>query len=102
MFSTDFCWREDGSAYNVPMKLETKAEIADTEIYRNATPLKPTMSHEAMHYVDIVDYEALEKKFDAFCEKVGPEYLEKYGIKKPKYLSFGKMCAIVAVLLCSR
>lgn len=87
MFSTDFCWREDGSAYNVPMKLETKAEIADTQIYRNATPLRPTLSHEAMHYVDIPDYAALEKKFDDFCAKVGPAYLEKHGIKKPKYFA---------------
>jgi len=40
-----------------------------------------------MHYIDIPDYAALEKKFDDFCEKVGPEYLEKHGIKKPKYFA---------------
>lgn len=87
MFTSDICWKEDESAYSVPLKLISKTASADTQIDRYAMPLKPVLSHEAMHYVDIVDYEALEKKFDDFCEKVGPEYLEKHGIKKPKYFA---------------
>lgn len=87
MFTSDICWKDDESAYSVPLKLISKTEGADTQINRYAMPLKPVLSHEAMHYVDIVDYEALEKKFDEFCEKVGPEYLEKHGIKKPKYFA---------------
>lgn len=87
MFVDDLCWKEDESAYSVPLKLISDTENAHTNVSRYAMPLKPVLSHEAMHYVDIVDYEALEKKFDAFCQKVGPEYLEKHGIKKPKYFA---------------
>ena len=36
-----------------------------------------------------------------FCIKK-VKFLTSFSIKKPKYLSFGKSCAIVAVLLCSR
>ncbi len=87
MFVSDLCWKEDESAYSVPLKLISNTDNADTKIDRYAMPLKPVLSHEAMHYVDIVDYAALEKKFDDFCEKVGPEYVEKHGIKKPKYFA---------------
>ena len=87
MFVCDELWRYDGSMYKVPMRLISQTEIAETDIYRQAVPVKPGLSHEAMHYIDIPDYAALEKKFDDFCEKVGPEYLEKHGIKKPKYFA---------------
>lgn len=87
MFVSDNCWTDDESAYNVPVMLKIKTENNQIEVDRYSMPLKPVLSHEAMHYVDIVDYEALEKKFDDFCEKVGPEYLEKHGIKKPKYFA---------------
>lgn len=85
MFTADTPWRWDGSAYQHKLLLGTESNGTKTEIYRHCEPLKPALSHEAMHYIDIPDYAALEKKFDDFCEKVGPEYLEKHGIKKPKY-----------------
>ncbi len=85
MFVADTPWRWDGSAYQVPLMLGSEVDGNRTEIYRHCEPVKPTLSHEAMHYIDIPDYAALEKKFDEFCLRVGPEYLEKHGIKKPKY-----------------
>lgn len=87
MFTADTPWRWDGSAYQVPLLLHSEVDGNKTEIYRHCEPLKPALSHEAMHYIDIPDYAALEKKFDDFCEKVGPTYLEKHGIKKPKYFA---------------
>ena len=87
MFDVDTPWRWDGSAYQVPLLLNSEVDGNKTEIYRHCEPLKPALSHEAMHYIDIPDYAALEKKFDEFCERVGPEYLEKHGIKKPKYFA---------------
>lgn len=87
MFTCDELWRYDGSMYKVPMRLISQTDIAETDIYRQAVPVKPGLSHEAMHYIDIPDYAALEKKFDDFCAEVGEEYLEKHGIKKPKYFA---------------
>lgn len=87
MFNVDTLWRLDGSAYQVPLLLQSEVDGNKTNIYRHCEPLKPVVSHEAMHYIDIPDYAALEKKFDEFCERVGPEYLEKHGIKKPKYFA---------------
>ncbi len=87
MFSADTAWRWDGSAHKVPLLLSTEAGGNKTEIYRHCEPLKPALSHETLHYIDIPDYAALEKKFDDFCQQVGPEYLEKHGIEKPKFFS---------------
>lgn len=87
MFVTDELWHYDRSAYDAPLNLITNTESAQTHIYRQAVPVKPALSHEAMHYIDIPDYAALEKKFDDFCAEVGEEYLEKHGIKKPKYFA---------------
>ena len=84
MFLSDRLWKSDASAYDVPLKLAPR-EGEGVRVTRHCDPLKPVLAHEAMHYIDIPDYFALEKKFDEFCEKVGPEYLEKHGIKKPKY-----------------
>lgn len=87
MFTCDELWRYDGSMHKEPMRLISQTEAAETDIYRCAVPVKPGLSHEAMHYIDIPDYAALEKKFDDFCAAVGPEYLETHGIKKPKYFA---------------
>lgn len=85
MFVTDELWHYDRSAYDAPLNLMANTESAETHIYRQAVPVKPALSHEAMHYIDIPDYAALEKKFDDFCAEVGEEYLEKHDIKRPKY-----------------
>ncbi|MBQ3529318.1 MAG: hypothetical protein IJA47_02360 [Oscillospiraceae bacterium] len=87
MFKTDVCWHFNGSAYEVPMTAETATATGNVKIRREATPLRPVLAHEAMHYIDIPDYQAMNDKFDAFAEKVGPEYLEKHSIKKPAYLT---------------
>lgn len=85
MFITDMLWKMDASAYDVPLTIESND--GQMRIARYCEPLKPVLSHEAMHYIDIPDYAALEKKFDDFCEKVGPEYLAAHDIKKPKYFA---------------
>ena len=87
MFKTDVCWHFNGSAYDVPMTAETTTASGRVSVRREAAPLRPTLAHEAMHYIDVPDYQAMNDKFDAFAEKVGPEYLEKHGIKKPAYLT---------------
>lgn len=87
MFTSDILWKMDASAYDVPLKIAAREGTNQPQITRHCDPLKPVLAHESMHYIDIPDYAALEKKFDAFCEKVGPEYLEAHGIKKPKYFA---------------
>ena len=87
MFKTDVCWHFNGSAYDVPMTAETNTSNGKVSVRREAAPLRPTLAHEAMHYIDVPDYQAMNEKFDAFAAKVGPEYLEKHGIKKPAYLT---------------
>lgn len=87
MFKSDACWHFNGSAFDVPMNAETETGNAKVTIRREATPLRPVLAHEAMHYIDVPDYHALNDKFDAFCKQVGPEYLEANGIKKPAYMT---------------
>ena len=57
------------------------------KVHRYATPIRPTISHEAIHYIHIPDYDALAEKFDRFAAQVGEEYLKKHGIKKPKFMT---------------
>ncbi|MBQ4329726.1 MAG: hypothetical protein IJC27_08350 [Lentisphaeria bacterium] len=87
MFITDDCWRINGSTYDSPLLDSGKTSSATAEIRREAVPLRPVLAHEALHYIDIPDYEALSKKFDDFCAKVGKEYLEVNGIQKPRFMT---------------
>ena len=82
MFNSDACWHLNGSAKDTPMC----EEKADVRIRRYANPAKPVLAHEAIHYIEIPDYDKLNKKFDAFAEKMGSQYLEANGIKKPRYM----------------
>ena len=45
-------------------------------VHRECVPIRPVISHEAMHYIDVPDYEALGRKFDEFIAKADPEYLK--------------------------
>ena len=83
MFITDKCWHLNGSAFDTPLKVSNK----DAETERNATPVKPVLAHEAIHYIEIPDYEKLNRKFDEFAEKAGKDYLLKNDISKPRYLT---------------
>ncbi|MBR5026704.1 MAG: hypothetical protein IKX48_16695 [Victivallales bacterium] len=65
--------------------MDTAAVHATT--HRIVTPIKPTLAHEAMHYIDIIDYEALTAKFRAFCQKVGQDYLVANDIQEPRYMT---------------
>ena len=87
MFVTDNCWRMNGSTYDAPLQDTGKTSAVEAEIRREAVPLRPVLAHEALHYIDIPDYEALNKKFDDFCARVGKEYLEANDIKKPKFMT---------------
>ena len=87
MFRTDDCWRINGSTYDVPLTAEARTADCTAAVRREAVPLRPVLAHEAMHYIDVPDYEALNRKFDNFCAKVGADYLEKNGIKKPRFMT---------------
>lgn len=87
MFASDQCWRINGSAYDVKLdECVNEGEVSAT-VRRQATPLKPVLAHEAVHYIDIPDYAALNRKFDAFATRVGEAWLEANDIQKPRYLT---------------
>lgn len=87
MFNIDAPWKINGSAYDVELEGETAVSAAQVSAVREATAIRPTLSHEAIHYIDIPDYEALNEKYDAFAARVGEDYLREKGIKKPRYLT---------------
>ncbi len=87
MFESDAPWRMNGSAYDAPLNDSRDTESCTVTAYRVATPARPTLSHEALHYIDIPDYDALAKKFDDFAEKAGREYLEANKITKPRFMT---------------
>ena len=87
MFRTDDCWRINGSTYDVPLTTEAKTADCSAAIRREAVPLRPVLAHEAMHYIDVPDYDALNRKFDEFCARVGEEYIKANGIKKPRFMT---------------
>ena len=87
MFNEDTPWRINGSVYDAALDAQADTETANAKIRRECTPIRPTLAHEAMHYIELPDYEALNAKFDAFAQKVGPAYLEEKGIKKPRFMT---------------
>lgn len=87
MFVVDNPWRMNGSAYDAPLDDQSETNAFVTTARRMATPVRPFLSHEAMHYIDVPDYEALNKKFDDFAAKVGPEYLAANKIQKPRFMT---------------
>lgn len=87
MFKEDDCWHLNGNVKDFPMKGEKDGESFSAAYRQEAVPLKPALSHEAVHYIELPDYERLAKKFDDFAAKVGPEYLERNGIVKPRFMT---------------
>lgn len=87
MFNIDAPWKLNGSSFDVPLEDSADSTGAHVSAVREATAIRPTLSHEAIHYIDIPDYDALNAKFDAFAAKVGNDYLLEKGIKKPRYLT---------------
>ena len=87
MFNTDDCWRINGSTYDVPLAAEAQTRDCSVSIRREAVPLRPVLAHEAMHYIEVPDYDALNRKFDEFCARVGEDYLKANGIKKPRFMA---------------
>ncbi|MBR5078420.1 MAG: hypothetical protein IKX30_06740 [Victivallales bacterium] len=87
MFHLEDPWLINGSAYDEPQDATMDAASVHATIHRAVTPVKPTLAHEAMHYIDIIDYEALTAKFRAFCQKVGQDYLVANDIQEPRYMT---------------
>ncbi len=87
MFISDACWHLNGSATDSPLTHSKKGEKFSAEIRRHVVPLKPVLAHEAVHYIEIPDYEKLNRKFDDFVAKVGQDYLIENKITKPRYLT---------------
>lgn len=87
MFLTDNCWRMNGSTYDEELESEFNGSKAAVSVRREAVPLRPIIAHEAIHYIEIPDYIALNKKFDDFCKEVGEEYLKANEISKPRYMT---------------
>lgn len=86
MFLTDDPWMLNGSAYDEALDIHTETAGIVINGHRTAVPIRPVLSHEAVHYIDIPDYAALERKFDSFAEKVGADYLREKGIEKPRFM----------------
>jgi hypothetical protein len=86
MFHVEDPWLINGSTYQVPFDTVTKSDRCQATVHRNVTPVRPTLAHEAVHYIEVPDYYALRKKFEDFCKRVGPEYLEANGIQRPRFL----------------
>ena len=87
MFHSDAPWRINGSAYDEQLDVASDRNGIRAEVHRTIVPARPTLAHEAVHYIDIPDYVALNRKFDEFCAKVGPAYLEANGIQKPRFMT---------------
>ena len=87
MFHLEDPWLINGSAYDEPQDATMDTASVHAATHRVVTPIKPTLAHEAMHYIDIIDYEALTAKFRAFCQKVGQDYLVANDIHEPRYMT---------------
>ena len=88
MFEEDFCWEMNGSMHEVPISTTSRlAQGGGITVRRRLNPVRPVLAHECIHYIDIPDYAELNRRFDAFAARVGPQYLEANGIEKPRYLT---------------
>ncbi len=86
MFRQDFPWYMNGGVAQQPLETDADAAAGSVHVHRECVPIRPVISHEAMHYIDVPDYEALGRKFDDFIAGTDPEYLKANGIERPWYL----------------
>lgn len=70
MFNTRDCFDMNGSLKKVPMKGEKKTASATLNFKRNLHPAKPTLAHEAFHYISLPDILMLKSKMN----KLGLEH----------------------------
>ena len=87
MFNQDFCWEMNGSMHKYSLSEEKELSNGSLTVRRELNPVRPTLAHECVHYIDIPDYAALNDEFDAFCKEVGDEYLRRNNISKPKFMT---------------
>ncbi len=85
MFRQDFPWYMNGGVAQQPLETDAETAAGSVHVHRECVPIRPVISHEAMHYIDIPDYEAYGRKFDAFLAAADPEYLKANRIEKPWY-----------------
>ncbi len=86
MFEKEDPWLLNGSATDAPMDTALHGGVHG-RVHRAAIPVRPVIAHEACHYIEVPDYEELNRKFDQFCARAGAEYLSENGIVKPRYLT---------------
>ena len=86
MFRKEDPWLLNGSATDAPMDTSLKNGL-EGNVHRSAVPVRPVIAHEACHYIEIPDYEVLNRKFDQFCTNFGEKYLQENGIEKPRYMT---------------
>ncbi len=87
MFTSDDCWRFDGSVFGVPVDETINTAMGTAQIHREMINQRPVFAHEALHYIEMVDYAELNRKFDEFCAAAGEEYIKAHDIRKPRYLT---------------
>jgi len=87
MFYREDPWLMNGSAYDEPLDKEFSGSGVSAAVHRTVNPAKPYIAHEAVHYIEIPDYSALNAKFDAFCAEVGEDYLKANDIRKPRFMT---------------
>lgn len=87
MFVSDDAWLINGSVSDEPLNCETHNSAFTSVVHRHAIPVCPTLSHEAVHYIDIPDYGALCRKYEEFASRVGEEYMKAHHIKKPRFMT---------------
>ena len=87
MFSSDECWRFDDSMHRVPVDETVNTACGSAAIHREMVNQRPVFAHEALHYIEMVDYEKLNRQFDEFCAAAGEEYLKSHDIRKPRYMT---------------
>ena len=86
MFKKEDPWLMNGSATDAEMDVELHQNMKGM-VHRSAVPVRPVIAHEACHYIDVPDYEEMNRKFDQFCSQVGSGYLTENAISKPRYLT---------------
>ena len=87
MFTSDDCWKFDGSVFGVPTDERVNTALGTAQIHREMVNQRPVFAHEAMHYIEMADYAGLNRKFDEFCAAAGEEYVKAHDIRKPRYLT---------------
>lgn len=75
MFEDTQNWLTSGSAENLPMIEQDRADDFNFRITRNVPSPRPVLAHEICHYAAWRDLHELERKFKAFCPRHKPWWI---------------------------